>query len=133
MVVRFASFAIVGVVIVGEVASTTLPDPVTLAAEIAVPFPLKIPVTVVVNVNAGVAPPDEDPAKPFAVATDTAVTPEPAGVPHVPSPLQKVEEEAEVPEFRCVTPRFPVTSELAKSTAEEESNPAELRWPIPVP
>ncbi len=36
----------------------------------------------------------------------------------VPSPRQKVEEEAEVPELKWEMPRLPVTSALAKSTAE---------------
>lgn len=31
----------------------------------------------------------------------------------MPSPLQKVEEEAEVPEFKLVTGKFPVTSEAS--------------------
>ena len=49
-----------------------------LAALIAVPLPLSNPVMEVDNVRAGVAPPLEDPANPFALTTDTAVTvPEP--------------------------------------------------------
>jgi len=36
--------------------------------------------------------------------------PPPAGVAHVPSPRQKVDDDALVPEFKCDTPRFPVTS-----------------------
>ena len=43
--------------------------------------------------------------------------PPPAGVAHVPSPRQKVEDEAEVPLFRWLTPRFPVTSAVDKSIA----------------
>ena len=45
-----------------------------VAALIAVPLPFKTPVMEVEMVSAGVAPPDEEPAKPFALATDTAVT-----------------------------------------------------------
>lgn len=45
-----------------------------VAALIAVPFPLSSPVIVVVSVRAGVAPPEELPANPLLVATETAVT-----------------------------------------------------------
>jgi hypothetical protein len=38
--------------------------------------------------------------------------PDPVGDAHVPSPRQKVEEEAEVPLFKFVTGRFPVTPVL---------------------
>jgi hypothetical protein len=49
-----------------------------VAAEIAVPLPLSNPVMLVVSVIAGVAPPLDVPAKPFADTTETAVTvPEP--------------------------------------------------------
>jgi hypothetical protein len=41
-----------------------------------------------------------------------------AGVPHVPSPLQNVEADALVPEFRLVTGRLPVTP-LDKSTCAQ--------------
>jgi len=52
-----------------------------VAAEMAVPLPLSRPETEVEIVRAGVAPPDEEPANPFALATDTAVTePVAAGV-----------------------------------------------------
>lgn len=44
------------------------------AALIAVPFPLRRPVIVVVSVSAGVAPPLDEPAKPLEDATETAVT-----------------------------------------------------------
>lgn len=44
------------------------------AALSAVPLPFTTPVTVVVRVKAGVAPPEDEPAKPFALDTDTAVT-----------------------------------------------------------
>lgn len=43
------------------------------AAEIAVPFPLSTPVIEVEIVSAGVVPPEDDPANPFADATETAV------------------------------------------------------------
>ena len=42
----------------------------------------------------------------------------PEGAAQLPSPRQKVLEDADVPEFKCETPRLPVTSELDKSTAE---------------
>jgi len=61
----------------------------------------------------------------FDVRVPPAVTlPEPAGVAHVPSPRQKVELEAEVPELRLPTGRLPVTPpppEVARLTAV-------LRW-----
>jgi hypothetical protein len=63
-----------GVTSVGLVASTTAPEPVVEAAEIAVPSPCRIPVMVVVSVRAGVWPPEELPAKPLAVATEMEVT-----------------------------------------------------------
>ena len=43
----------------------------------------------------------------------------PEGAAQVPSPLQNVEDDALVPELRFVTGRFPVTSALAKFTAED--------------
>ena len=49
-----------------------------MAAEMAVPLPLRMPVIVVDRVSAGVAPPLEVPAKPLADTTETLVTvPEP--------------------------------------------------------
>lgn len=65
---------IAGVTRVGEVANTTDPEPVVEAAEMAVPLPLRTPVIVVVKVREGVVVPEELPAKPLAVATDTVVT-----------------------------------------------------------
>jgi len=60
------------------------------------------------------------------VSVPPAVTfPLPAGVAHVPSPLQKVLEDADVPEFRLVTGRFPVTS-AERLTAENDGTPAAL-------
>src|ERR1051326_1277084 len=60
------------------------------------------------------------------VSVPAAVTfPLPAGVAHVPSPLQKVELLAEVPEFKLVTGRLPVTS-AARLTAPNEGTPAAL-------
>ncbi len=69
-----------GVVSVGDVAKTTLPLPVVVAAEIAVPLPDKIPVTDVVSVIAGVEVAVATvPANPFAVTTETLETvPDPA-------------------------------------------------------
>ena len=53
-----------------------------------------------------------------------AVTfPLPAGVAHVPSPRQKVELLADVPELRFVTGKFPVTSAL-RLTAPKLGTPA---------
>jgi hypothetical protein len=64
-----------GVTNVGLVAKTTLPDPVVVAADIAVPFPWRIPVIVVERVIAGVLVAVATvPAKPLAVTTDTDVT-----------------------------------------------------------
>ena len=45
----------------------------------------------------------------LSVSALVVVPPPPAGVAQVPSPLQKVDEDAPVPEFRFVTGRFPVT------------------------
>ena len=60
------------------------------------------------------------------VSVAAAVTfPLPAGVAHVPSPLQKVELEAPVPELRFVVGRLPVTSAV-KLTAPNVGRPAAL-------
>lgn len=45
-----------------------------VAADKAVPLPLSTPVMLVDKVSAGVAPPLDEPAKPLADTTDTAVT-----------------------------------------------------------
>lgn len=65
-----------GVTRVGDVARTIVdPVPVVVAATIAVPFPANTGAfTVVESVSWGVAPPEEEPASPLAVATETAVT-----------------------------------------------------------
>ena len=42
-------------------------------------------------------------------ALTSVTSPEDEGVAHVPSPLQKVEEEALVPEFKLPTGKLPVT------------------------
>ena len=58
------------------------------------------------------------------VSVPPAVTfPLPAGVAHVPSPRQKVELDADVPELRFVTGKFPVTSAL-RLTAPNDGTPA---------
>jgi len=55
-----------------------------------------------------------------------AVTlPDPAGVAHVPSPLQNVLEDADVPEFRFATGKFPVTS-AERLTAPKLGTPPAL-------
>ena len=80
--VAFVSVALVGVpsigvTNVGEVArATVLPDPVVVAAEIAVPLPARTGLLiVVVSVSVGApALPSEVPANPFAVATATVDT-----------------------------------------------------------
>jgi hypothetical protein len=82
-----------------------------VAADIAVPLPFKTPVmdveTVIAGVEVAVA---TVPAKPLAETTETLVTvPAPAGAAQEPSPRQKVDADAEVPEFRLVTGRLPVT------------------------
>ena len=60
----------------------------------------------------------------FIVNVPAAVTfPDPAGVAHVPSPRQKVELLADVPELRFVTGKFPVTSAL-RLTALNDGTPA---------
>ena len=60
------------------------------------------------------------------VSVPAAVTfPLPAGVAHVPSPLQNVLDDADVPEFRFVTGKFPVTS-AERLTALKLGTPAAL-------
>jgi hypothetical protein len=60
------------------------------------------------------------------VSVPAAVTfPLPAGVAHVPSPRQKVLEEADVPAFKFVTGKLPVTS-AERETAPKEGTPAAL-------
>jgi hypothetical protein len=64
-----------GVISVGLVSKTTLPDPVVVAALIAVPLPFKTPVIDVVSVIAGVVVEVATvPVKPLAETTDTEVT-----------------------------------------------------------
>lgn len=59
-----------------------------------------------------IGPPDVvRPVVPPETATLVTV-PAPAGVAHVPSPRQKVEDDADVPEFKFVTGRFPVTPDV---------------------
>jgi len=78
--VAFVSVALVGVprigvTSVGEVASTTAPLPVVVAALMAVPLPERMPVIEVVRVIAGVEVEFATvPAKPFAVTTETSET-----------------------------------------------------------
>jgi len=73
-----------GVTRVGDVANTTDPDPVVVAALIAVPLPCKIPVMEVVRVMAGVVVDVATvPANPLALTTETLVT-----VPEAPLPLE---------------------------------------------
>ena len=75
------------------------------------PLPFKTPVmdveTVIAGVDVAVA---TLPSKPLAETTETLVTvPAPAGVAQEPSPRQNVDALADVPEFRLVTGRLPVT------------------------
>jgi len=75
-----------------------------VAALIAVPLPFKMPVMVVDNVNAGVAPPELLPASPLADATETAVM-----VPDVPVkvPLDRVK-----PPATLISSAAPVEAEV---------------------
>ena len=57
--------------------------------------------------------------------TMLVTVPDPGGAAHVPSPLQKVELEAEVPELRLVTGRFPLTS-VESATAPNVGAPPAL-------
>ena len=99
----------VGVVKLGDVANTTEPDPVVVAADIAVPLPDNIPVIVVDKVNAGVAPPLDEPANPLADTTDTAVTVPVVGVDHC---------GAVAPEFTVNTcPAVPIPNLVAEGPA----------------
>src|SRR5512146_1824259 len=63
------------------------------------------------------------PVRPVPVATLVTVPPDPAGVAQLPSPRQNVVADADVPELRLVTGRFPVTS-AAKFTAAKVGAPA---------
>jgi hypothetical protein len=74
-------------------------------------LPFKTPVIDVDKVIAGVVVALATvPAKPLAETTETLVTvPAPEGEAHTPSPRQKVDALADVPEFRLVTGRLPVT------------------------
>ena len=55
------------------------------------------------------------------------VIPVAGGLAHVPSPLQNVLDEADVPLFRFVTGRFPVTS-ADRDTAEKDGAPPAFPW-----
>jgi hypothetical protein len=76
------------------------PALVTQVVQVIVPLPVIVP------------PPIGE------VVAMLVTVPPPAGVAHVPSPRQKVLDEALVPLFRFVTGRLPVTSEFARLTAE---------------
>ena len=66
--------------------------------------------TVIAGVDVAVA---TVPAKPLAETTETLVTvPDPDGAAQEPSPRQKVDALADVPEFKLVTGRLPVTPVL---------------------
>ena len=101
-----------GVVSVGEVANTSPPDPVspvTAAARLpdeGVVRNVAIPVPGVIGVPKSPLPLDVRMSllTPFGVAPP----PPPGGVAHVPSPRQKVDDDAAVPLFRRLTARFPV-------------------------
>lgn len=54
---------------------------------------------------------------------DVVTLPDPDGVAHVPSPRQNVEDDADVPEFRFVTGRFPVTPVLKGSPVRFVATP----------
>ena len=65
---------------------------------------------------------------------DVILAPPPLGVAQVPSPRQKVEDDADVPLLRLVTGRFPVTSAPARFTAELVTvcvDPAKCAMPTP--
>ena len=87
---------------------------------------MRMPVTVAVSVMAGVVVGLATvPAKPFALATLRVVTvpAAEAGVAHVPSPRQKVVDDALVPEFRFVTGRLPVTPVVSGSPVRLVATP----------
>ena len=71
---------------------------------------------------------------PVKLAPALVTVPLPAGVAHVPSPRQNVDDDAPVPLFRCVTPRLPVMSAL-KSTRESDTAQfavENVQWKMPV-
>ena len=130
-----------GVTRVGEVANTTSPLPVVVAAEIAVPLPWRMPVMEVEIVMAGVLVAVATvPAKPFAGTTETLLTvPEP--LPHedpvevkFPDPSAWIHPES-APESRMLakepfpaTRIFPLSNMLKESVMAVEGEPA---YPIP--
>jgi hypothetical protein len=108
----------------GLVARTTLPVPVVVAADIAVPLPCKMPVTVVVNVKAGVVVGLVTvPANPFALTKeklDTVPTFVAAIVIFVPKgviviPLPGTRVSAPVSPFKLDTPLEPPPPSSGKS------------------
>lgn len=113
-----------GVTRVGLVERTLFPEPVLVVTPVP---PFKTGNAVPDNVTAKVPEVvigDPEMLKKVGTVIATLVTvPAPAGVDQVPSPRQKVEELAEVPEFRWVTPRFPVTSEVLRLMAPVVRNP----------
>ncbi len=94
-----------GVTSVGEVAKTTEPEPVVVAAEIAVPLDCNRPVMLHERVMAGVVVEvATEPARPLALTTETSVTvppppppaivsvtAEPKAVPVTPAPRKSIE------------------------------------------
>jgi len=93
-----------------------LPEPVTVMAAL---FDTPVPPLATARVPAKVTVPDDVIGPPLVVSpvvpplTSTLVTvPAPAGVAQAPSPRQKVDADAEVPLFRLVTGRLPVTPVL---------------------
>jgi hypothetical protein len=104
----------VGVTNDGEVVSVIAPEPLTFwPSAVATPVPkevMPVPPLATANVPATTMAPvvAEFGVKPV-VPNERVETPVPAGVPHVPSPRQKVVALAEVPELRLVTGKFPVT------------------------
>jgi hypothetical protein len=88
---------------VGELFRTTLPLPV----EVVVPVPPLVTFSVPESVTAPLVAVLG--AKPVEPALKVVTLIKPGGVAQVPSPRQKVEADAAVPEFRFVTGRLPVT------------------------
>ena len=118
-----------GVTKVGDVVNATLPEPlvpltvvpailatVVASAPEVVMSPLKSPLVMVELLANFVR---------FPVAGDPLVLtlPPPEGVAHAPSPRQKVELDAEVPELRFVTGRLPVTPVVKGSPVQFVSVP----------
>ena len=97
-----------GVTSVGLVDRTTLPVPVLVVTPVPPLVTASVPARVIVPELVIGPPLVVRPVVPPATLIEVTVPALAAGVAHVPSPLQKVVDDALVPEFRLVTGKLPV-------------------------